>query len=244
MKKFRADLHIHSVLSPCASLEMSPKKIVEAARKKEIDIIGIADHNSIWNLETFSKLADDDLHILYGMELQTESESHLLILFDDYNNAYNFGTKIYDKLPDIENKPDIFGDQPVVDEKDNILRFEKKLLLQSVLIDIYEAFKLAKKYNGLVIPSHINRDTYSIVSQLGFIPEDIKFDAFEIDKNMTVDSAISKYGREYIFVKNSDAHYLKDIGTATTNYHIKEVTIEELKKAFNSLEGRKISYDG
>ena len=41
----RADLHIHTVLSPCAEVEMIPPLIVERALAEHLDLIAITDHN-------------------------------------------------------------------------------------------------------------------------------------------------------------------------------------------------------
>ncbi|TYB89338.1 MAG: PHP domain-containing protein [Kosmotoga sp.] len=243
MKKFRADLHIHSVLSPCGSLEMSPANIVREAKNKKLDIIAITDHNSTKNSKALLDLLDNDITFFYGMELQTVSETHILALFDTYDYASEFNSYIYGKLPDIRNKPEYFGDQVVVDKDENILEMEKKLLAQSVNIDIEEAVKKIHRLKGLAIPSHINRDMYGIISQLGFLPENIDFDALEIDERSKFEEVKTQYKNKYPIIKNSDAHYLEDIGTYYTKFYIEAPTVSEIKKARKGIEGRKICYD-
>jgi len=243
MNEYKADLHIHSVLSPCGSLEMSPINIVKKAVDKKLDIIAITDHNSTANLNAFESLKRDDISFLFGMELQTMSETHLIILFDELEDALEFGEIIYKKLPDTKNNPEIFGDQVVVDKDENIIRMEEKLLVQSVEIDINEAVEIVHEMNGIVIASHINRDTYSIISQLGFLPEDSNIDGYEIDSNISITDARKKYGN-YPYVRNSDSHYIDDVGKNYTTFFIEKPCVEEIKKAFLNIDRRKIIYDG
>ena len=50
MKQYLADLHIHTCLSPCGSLEMSPSEIVRRSLAKGLDAIAITDHNTTLQL--------------------------------------------------------------------------------------------------------------------------------------------------------------------------------------------------
>lgn len=230
---YSCDLHIHSVLSPCGSLEMSPKRIVEKALSAGLQVIAITDHNMTENCFYVKEAAKgSDLTVLCGMELQTQEEIHLLAIFDDFDVAFAFQKSMYELLPPFDNDPDYFGDQIVVNVEDEILREEKRLLLNSVQISVEDAVNEIKKRGGIVIPSHIDSPTFSIISQLGFVPENIPFDALEI-KNP---SHIEKF-LPLIMLKNvplvtfSDAHYINDIGRRRIGLEMEKPDCIEMRKA-------------
>jgi PHP family Zn ribbon phosphoesterase len=223
---FSCDLHIHSALSPCASLEMSARGIVTRAREVGLDIIAITDHNMAEN-GIYAALAEEGSGpaplILFGMELQTIEELHLLVIFRDYETAMDFQELVYGHLPDVKNDPEYFGDQVVVDEKDHVVRFEERMLLNSSTISIDEAVLWARAHGGLSIPAHIDSPTFSIVSQLGYVPEEVPFDALEIARVERLREIT-----HFILAKNiplvtfSDAHYLKDIGRRRISLSMEE----------------------
>lgn len=242
----KADIHIHSTLSPCGSLESSPSRIVNEALKKGLDIIAVSDHNSTLNLPALKKSADGRIAVLFGIEVQTISETHLLVIFETLDTAMAFGELIYQKLPEIDNNPDYFGDQIVVDEAENIIGVEKRLLLQSALMDVEEVETLAHTLGGLVFPSHIDRESFSIISQLGFIPENLRIDGIEISGNITrkdAETRFPEYCRKYPLITNSDSHYPEDIGKAFTLFDIKEPSFTEISKALKRENGRKCYLD-
>jgi 3',5'-nucleoside bisphosphate phosphatase len=238
VKSYSCDLHIHSVLSPCAGLEMSPRDIVGRAREAGLDIIAITDHNIAENALCASEIGrKSNLLVLPGMELQTSEEIHLLAIFGDNDGALNFQKRIYDSLPPVHNNPDYFGDQVVVDENDNIIRFEDRLLLNSVQISLEDAVSLIKSYKGIVIPSHIDNPTFSIISQLGYIPESLDFDALEIRDRENIPLVLPFIMRKDLpFVAFSDAHYLADIGKRRTTLSMPEICFEGLATALKSLK--------
>lgn len=236
MKIFKCDLHIHSTLSPCASLEMSPKNIVINAQKAGLDIIAITDHNMVENVFYAHELAKETgTTVLFGMELQTQEEIHLLVIFDDYDTAMDFQKKIYALLPPIQNNTSYFGDQVVVDENDEIIRFEDRLLLNSSQISIGDAVSWVKAHGGLAIPSHIDSPTFSIISQLGYIPDDIPFDALEVRNKNNIPELLPYIMRKDLpFVTFSDAHYINDIGIRKTQLYLNEPSCKEIENAFKS----------
>jgi len=243
--RFRADLHIHSVLSPCGGLDMSPAAIVQKALEKRIDIIALADHNSAGNLEALEEVARGRIALFFGLEIQSASETHLLALFGERKSAEDMGDLLYPRLPMIPNNPDYFGDQVVVDARDQIIRLEEKLLLQSVDMEIEEITEEVHNRGGLVFFSHIDRDTFSVISQLGFIPEDTLVDGIEISRHLSLEKARSRY-EEYThfpFITNSDAHLIDDVGYVSTTYELEAPTFEEFRLALKGARGRKIIYD-
>lgn len=237
MAIFSCDLHIHSTLSPCGSLEMSPINIVTRARETGLDIIAITDHNMVENslyAHEFGKKAG--VFVLFGMELQTLEEVHLLAIFDDYECALSFQTKIYGLLPDVQNDADYFGDQVVVNEDNEIVRFEEKLLLNSAQISITDAAFWIKGHDGLCIPSHIDSQTFSIITQLGFIPADLPCDALEVRNKENIAGLLPLIMDKNIpFVSFSDAHYLADIGKRKIHLDLDQTNCKEISKALKQL---------
>lgn len=218
MPDFACDLHIHSILSPCGSLDMSPRVIVEKAREARLDIIAVTDHNMTENTPYVKELGKrSGLVVLSGMELQTQEEIHLLAIFDEYDRARELQSIIYDLLPDVPNDTEFWGDQVVVDTEDNIVRMEDRLLINSAGISVEDAASWIKAHGGIAIASHIDSPTFSIISQLGFIPANIPLDALEvrnIDRAGELAPFIMKQGVP--FVTFSDAHYPDDIGRRRT----------------------------
>ena len=136
--KIRADLHIHSCLSPCGSLEMSPSAVVDRAVSAGLGLIAITDHNSALNCPALERICSsrDDICAFYGMEITSMEEVHLLALFDTADAAVDFGAFIYSHLPDIPNDPERFGDQVYVDEEENILGEVERYLGTAVNLSI------------------------------------------------------------------------------------------------------------
>lgn len=237
MSIFSCDLHIHSTLSPCGSLEMSPNNIIAKAKQVGLHIISITDHNMVENCLYANEIGKKfDITVLFGMELQTIEEIHLLAFFDTYELALAFQNKVYDLLPDIQNDAEYFGDQVVVNEENEIIRFENRLLLNSSQISVTDATSWIKNHGGIAIPSHIDSPTFSIISQLGYIPDDLPFDALEVrnkDKAIELLPLIMK--KNTPFVSFSDAHYLEDIGKRRITLQLEEPNCFEISRALKTL---------
>jgi len=235
---FSCDFHIHSTLSPCGSLEMSPYNIIEKAKQVGLNIISITDHNMVENSFYAHEIGKRvGIVVLFGMEVQTMEEIHLLAMFDTYDLALSLQEKIYNLLPDVQNDADYFGDQVVVNEENEIIRFENRLLLNSAQISITHAALWIKDHGGIAIPSHIDSPTFSIISQLGYIPDDLPFDALEVrnkDKARELLPLIMK--KDLPFVSFSDAHYLEDIGKRRINLNLKEPNCKEIASAMKNLQ--------
>ncbi len=240
LRPFKADLHIHTCLSPCTELDMSPKGILTAAKEKEIDIIGICDHNSSENsLAVINAAKEMNIRVFPGMEVTSREEVHVLALFDEIENALKLQKFIYKNLPG-ENDEKAFGMQVVVNENEEVLGFNKKLLIGATTIPLEEVIRLIHSLSGIVIASHIDRESFSIIGQLGFIPDDLELDALEISPKITFKEAKKRYPKNYPITCSSDAHYPNDIGQGFTSFLMEDRTIEEIKKALNNEEGRKL----
>lgn len=207
MTRAAYDLHIHSCLSPCASDDMTPANIAAMSKLKGLDIISLTDHNCGHNLEAMDHEAKQNgLIFVPGVEVTTREEVHVLVYFKSLSPAVTFAEKIYDSLPDIKNRPGIFGNQIIMSKYDRRSGTLEKLLLQASPYTIEQISSMAKSSGGWAVPAHINRDSFSVISNLGFIPEGL-FRFVEVKKDSPC-PAISPY---YKVLYSSDAHQLGDI---------------------------------
>ncbi len=229
--RISADLHIHTTLSTCGSLDMSPSAIIKRVKELSLDVIAITDHNSVENGFYVAEIGEKEgIKVIYGMEAQTIEEVHLLCYFDNGKDIERFYSDIYDYLPDFKNDPEYFGDQVVVDSKNNIIREEEKLLLNSLNLNVEELFEKVKYYNGFLIPAHIEREQFGLLVNLGFIPESLKSSVLEISYKAELKEIFTFYPflRKYSLISNSDAHYIEDIARAYTIYEVREKSIKEI----------------
>ncbi len=239
-RRFKADLHVHTCLSPCTELDMSPMRILTSAKKKEIDIIGICDHNSSENsLAVMNAAKKMNINVLPGMEVTSQEEVHVLALFDEIENALKLQEHVYENLPG-ENDEDAFGMQVIVNEKEEVLGSNNKLLIGATTIPLEKIIRTIHSLNGIAIASHIDRESFSIIAQLGFIPDNLELDALEISPLITREEAKKRYSENYPITCSSDAHYPDDIGKAFTSFLLKDATLTEVKKALRNEDGRKL----
>lgn len=240
---FVADIHIHTVLSPCGSLDMSPINIVNEASKKGLDIIGITDHNASANCKVIFDIAKEfGIFTLCGLEVTTKEEIHCLTFFQDFDSLASFQKFIDDNIIKIDNNPDKFGYQLIVDRDENIIDQIDWLLINATNITIEQLEKKVHELDGLFIPAHIDRSTYSLISQLGIVPLDLNVDAYEVSKYYNPTSIINSFPntKNNTFISDSDAHYIRDIGSISTVFHIRNRTFEEIRKALQKIDGRDV----
>ena len=240
---YRADLHIHSVLSPCADLEMSPINIINKAKERKLDIIGLTDHNSTKQCKITSEIGKKNgIFVLCGAEITTKEEVHCLTFFENNERLLDFQQYIETHLPKIKNDIKRFGYQLIVDEEENIIAEEEILLSSALNISIDELANKVHELNGLIIPAHVNRPKFSLISQLGFIPPDIKADAFEITKHITKVEFLKQYAylNTFTILQNSDSHFINSIGEITSQFEMEEVSFDEIRKALAGKENRKV----
>ncbi len=243
MKEFRADLHIHTVLSPCGSLEMSPENIIQSAKQKGLDVIGITDHNSTRQSRIIKELGKQHrIFVLCGAEVNTKEDVHCLALFENDEKLDHFQKYLDDNLPVVHNKPELFGDQVWVDKDGNILGEEERLLIVGLNQSIEEVAQKVNALDGIFIPAHVDRPTYSIGSQLGFVPSDLKVSAVEVSRIASLAKIYANYPwvKDYTIVTNSDAHVPQDIGIGYSTFLIEKLSFNEIKKALDNKERRKV----
>ena len=241
MQSFRADLHIHTVLSPCAELEMTPGNIVDRAVQSDLQIIGITDHNSTRNALLTKKLAEKaGIFVLTGAEVNTREEVHCLVFFDGEEKLNWFQDFIEKNINRIPNPDGHFGYQPVVDEHDNILELVPYYLHASLKTGISELQKIVHKNGGIFIPAHVNRPANGLFSQLGFFPPDLQPDALEVSKFFS-QKHVEKHQvipENMTIIRNSDAHTLQQIGEICTVFYIETPGFSEIKMALQNQNNR------
>ena len=251
MTAVKFDLHIHSCLSPCANLEMSPSEIVTRAVQAGMDGIALTDHQSARNTPAIAECARRaGLKCLFGMEVQTAEEVHTVALFDTTEQALALTDWVYAAMPKRVNDPETFGDQPVVTWDDDIVEMEWRILAMGCRRTIPETAEKVHELGGLYIAAHIDRPNFSVISALGSIPEplpvsaasstvpaassprgaDRYFDAVELSR--TADEALWLPKAEgYAVTRSSDAHNLDDVARVWTEAE-GEFSVAGLKAAF------------
>ena len=243
MNKYRADLHIHTVLSPCGDLEMSPANIVAEAELKGLDIIGITDHNTTLQCGLVAKLAAErGIFVLQGAEITTKEEVHCLAFFENSDALSIFQEFLDRSLAWIPNAPEIFGHQLQVNEYDEVVYEEQRLLINALSCTLKDAETLVHQLNGLFIPAHVDKKKNSIFSQLGLLPENLMADALELTSKSATGVFISpgNEGVPYTVICSSDAHFPSDIGAATTCFRLGEPTFSEIAMALRNEKGRRV----
>lgn len=243
MNIYKADLHIHTVLSPCGDLEMSPRAILDMCVLKQLDIIGITDHNSTLQCPVMVEAGNEKgITVLPGVELNTSEEVHLLAYFKDLSVLPTFQEWIDAHLPVINNRPDLFGHQVVVDLDENILLEEKRLLITALSAGIDETIREVKSLGGMVIPAHIGKGKNSLFSQLGFIPKNLSVDAMETSGEKNHRMLLSRCPElsALPFIYGSDAHYLEDIGKHYTLFEMEHKGFQEIVLALSGEKNRRI----
>jgi predicted metal-dependent phosphoesterase TrpH len=242
LKKFKADLHIHTCLSPCSDWDMSPKKIIQRSLEISLDLIAICDHNSAENAGAVMKEGQiQGLGVLPGIEICSKEEVHILALFDDLDNTLAMQDYVYAHLKG-ENQPDVFGYQVVANEQDEVTGENPRLLIGATQLGLRDIVEKTHRLGGLSLSSHVDRIGYGIIGQLGFIPPDLEIDGVEVSHRVKLATAredVPGIGKFPCFAA-SDAHFLDDIGKVSTVFILAEPTIKEIRQALQAENGRGI----
>lgn len=229
--KYYADLHIHSALSACAENDMTPNNIVNMSLLKGLQIISVTDHNSAANLPAVESVCRRaGLILIPGIELTTSEEVHLLCYFRKLEHALDFSLYIYSNMPSYSNRKDIFGDQLVMDDNDEIVHEESLLLSTASFIDFDGAVKKVKDMGGCAVPAHVDRSSYSVLTNLGDIPDYLNIKMVEISRNCYIEDFIKtrKNMGKYSYFISSDAHRLGDILERQMFFDLNELSCEKL----------------
>ena len=235
MRILHADLHIHTCLSPCAEREMSPSSVVRQARERGLDLIAICDHNSAENVAAVSRAAEKaGLAVIGGMEIASREEVHVLGLFHEEHPLREAQSVVYDNLPG-ENDPASFGEQLVMDAEDRVLRHNRRLLIGATDLTLDEVVLTVHEFGGMAIASHVDRPSFSILSQLGFIPEGLGLDGVEVGS-----ASVPTLPDSLPVIFSSDAHRLSAIGARRTRFLVEDGTASEIEMALRGPQGRRV----
>jgi PHP family Zn ribbon phosphoesterase len=221
---------------------MRPQAIVHQALAAGLDMIAICDHNSAENVAAFVIAGSEKgLAVLPGMEITSKEEIHLLALFDRPEECLALQEVVYQNLPG-ENAEEVFGCQTVVNQRDETVGINRKMLIGATLLPLEQIVSFVNSLRGVTIASHIDRQAFSILGQLGFIPEGVPLDGLEISRRTSKEEAKERFRsyQEFSFVRSSDAHYLEDIGKNFTRFLLEEMTSEEVRLALHHREGRRV----
>jgi len=230
------DLHIHSCLSPCGDEDMTPANIAGMAAVKGLDVIAITDHNSCKNCKAVIEAGKAyGIIVIPGMELCTIEEVHVLCLFPTLSNALDFDAYVDSKSNYFPNDEAIFGRQIRYNEHDEIIGFEPNLLINGVNISFDQVWEVVRRFKGIMIPAHIDKNSNSLLSNLGFVPPDSKFRCVEFKDMTKLHSLTEKnpYLKECTIISNSDAHYLEHINEPYLTIQAASKTPDDILQALN-----------
>jgi hypothetical protein len=222
---------------------MSPRAVVERARTAGLDLIAVTDHNTTENAgAVIEAAAGTGLAVLPGIEMTTAEEVHLLGLFEAGADLGPFQAEVYRNLPDLPAKMKFVDDQVLVDAADYVTGFCPRCLFGATRFSVQDAVGLIHGHGGLAIACHVDRESFSLISQLGFIPPGLGLEAVEVSPRMSVAEARAAFGPfdALPVVRFSDAHRPEEIGAATTEFLVDGPGLAEIRRALAGEDGRKV----
>lgn len=217
---------------------MIPPLIVRRALALGLGLIAVTDHNTAENVAAVVGAArGSGLAVLPGMEVQTREDAHILCLFDTVDRALAWQEVVYAHLPPLENREEYFGAQYVVDETGEYLRTNTRLLLTATSLPVQQVVTEVARLGGLTIAAHVDRQAYSLVGSLGFIPPGLALAAVELTRaNAPIDERLIDHKPVIV---SGDAHRLEEM-RADTLFKVCEPTVQELALALRGEAGRRV----
>ena len=249
LRRFWVDLHVHTVLSPCAALDMGAPEILARCREEEISVIAVTDHNHAGNAPALSHAASNGKEnskrplVLSGMEIQSMEDIHIVLVFPDHGRAAEFMEWLWLKMPPIQNDEDVFGYQLVIDQENNVTDQVSTLLIQGAQYSVDEIAKRGMDAGALVIPAHLDRPAFSYEAVLGRLPDGFPCSAVELSPNVSHSDLLMWKERypDRAIVRSSDAHEISDISSSRcTPMLLAEPSFDEVKLALQNRMGRKV----
>ncbi len=235
--KYYYDLHLHSCLSPCGDMDMTPNNIVNMAKILGLDVIALTDHNTSLNCKAAMEVGKEiGLLVIPGMELTTSEDIHAVCLFPTLEKALNWSEYVDSKRIKIKNKSEIYGRQVIMNNADEEIGEIENLLLPSGGISIMQAYNEVKNFGGICYPAHIDRDSLSILSVLGEIDEYCNFKTAELADKSKESELKKKHPilNNMNIVTSSDAHYLENMREASNFLELDELSAESVIKYLDS----------
>ena len=237
--KYYYDLHLHSCLSPCGDMDMTPNNITGMAALLGLQIIALTDHNTSLNCEaTIAAGKRNGVVVVPGMELTTSEDIHAVCLFPSLEKALDWSAYVDAHRIKVRNRPDIYGRQVIMNELDEEIGEVEHLLLPATEISIMNAYRTVKDFGGICYPAHIDRDSLSILSVLGEIDESCGFVTAELaDKGRLAQLRLLHPILDTInIVTSSDAHYLENMRDAENRIELEELSAECLVRTLDRIK--------
>jgi len=243
MRQWLADLHIHTLLSPCAEIEMTPHHIVMKAAEFGVRLIAITDHNASANVAAAIAVGERyGVKVLPGMEVQCKEEAHIIVLFDTLAQLQSWQQIVDKNMTQLQNDPVKFGAQFIVDEEDNFIAEESRMLLASLNLKASEVVRYCNELGGICIAAHIDRPSYSLLGQLGFLTVGLGLAAAEISRTGIAEltnNCLQPLAANLSYITSSDAHRMDEfLQGPKTLMTMEEPTVGEIKKALSAQDGR------
>lgn len=216
---------------------MTPANITGMAAVKGLNVIAVTDHNSCKNCGPVLKAAEGyGITAIPGMELCTEEEVHVVCLFPDLYAAMDFDRYVYSKMLQIPNREEIFGEQLLYNENDEIIGKEPNLLICNTGIRFDDVFDLVEERKGLMLPAHIDKTANSLIANLGFIPPDSRFTCAEFKDLSRLPELRGEnpYLNHCHILTNSDAHYLEHIHEPEFHISVKGTAIRDILESLKT----------
>jgi len=238
LRRLGADLHLHTVASPCAEIDMLPPLIVERALDLGLGLLAVTDHNTACNAGAVQRAAQGTgLCVWPGLEVQTREEAHVVCLFEDLEAALDWQARVYAALPPLANRPEVFGAQWMVDHRGDYVRTNERLLLTSTALAVEEVVEGVAALGGVTIAAHVDRPSYSLLASLGFVPEGLDLAALEVSARGV--RRPPPQARGWPLVSSSDAHRLEEMRVGMF-LEVAEPTLAELRMALGGRGGRRV----
>ena len=234
--KYFYDLHIHSCLSPCGDMDMTPNNLVNMAKLLGLDVIALTDHNTSRNCEAAIEVGREiGLLVIPGMELTTAEDIHAVCLFPDLEKALKWDEYVDSHRIKVKNRPEIFGRQVIMNSNDEETGEIEHLLLPATEIGIMDAHRIAGEFGGICYPAHIDRDSLSILSVLGEIDESCGFTTAELADISKLPQLKQQHPilEKMNIITCSDAHYLQNMREAENTLELKELTAQCVLEALS-----------
>jgi 3',5'-nucleoside bisphosphate phosphatase len=215
MMLLAADMHVHTALSPCASPEMTPEAIVREAARRGLAVIAVCDHNCAGNVRAVAIAAAEvpgGPVVIAGIEITTVEEAHVLGWFRGADQAIAVAGK---------------------------LEVDAALASAACQLTLSETVDLIHLHGGLAVAAHVDRRSFSVPGQLGFIPPDVPFDGLEISAAGAARGKAADFEEHGLpLVSSSDCHYLQDMGSGITILEVTEPSFDEIGRALEMADGR------
>ncbi|HRW35029.1 MAG TPA: PHP domain-containing protein [Thermotogota bacterium] len=239
MQCYRADFHIHSCLSPCADITMTPKQVAKELVEHHIDWAAITDHNSARNLASFEAVFQaSGIAFLAGIEIQTIEDIHILGYFPTTDQALKAGFEAEQALPGIQIDPEKNGYQLLVNTDDEFQDMLLKPFGFPTHLTLDQTVDLIRFHNGIAVYAHVDK-AMGVITQLGLIPDEPENMPCELYMPSKYKAYASQLSSRSV-LSSSDAHNPDSFSEAKMMIRCHTRTFDEFRKALEKEEGREV----